>query len=60
MDDHERGERVIRARVKAPEADAGRVLDALRDCVGGHFDVEHSTFQIEAPEHRSHEGSLHA
>ena len=46
--------------VKAPEADAGRVLDALRDCVGEHFDVEHSTFQIEAPEHRSHEGALHA
>jgi cobalt-zinc-cadmium efflux system protein len=46
--------------VKSPDADAGRVLDALKDCVGGHFDVEHSTFQIEAPEHRGHEGALHA
>ncbi len=46
--------------VKAPEADAGRLLDALKDCVGEHFDVEHSTFQLEAPEHRSHEGAMHA
>jgi len=45
--------------VKDPSADAGRVLDALRDCVSGHFDVEHSTFQIEAPEHRGHEGATH-
>jgi cobalt-zinc-cadmium efflux system protein len=45
--------------VKAPDADAGQVLDALKDCVGAHFDVEHSTFQIEAPEHRSHEGTMH-
>jgi cobalt-zinc-cadmium efflux system protein len=40
-------------------ADAGRVLDGLGDCLAGHFDIEHSTFQLEQPEHRGHEGVLH-
>jgi cobalt-zinc-cadmium efflux system protein len=40
-------------------ADAGKVLDGLGACLAGHFDVEHSTFQLEQPEHRSHEGVLH-
>jgi cobalt-zinc-cadmium efflux system protein len=38
-------------------ADAGRVLDGLGDCLAGHFDIEHSTFQLEQPEHRGHEGA---
>jgi cobalt-zinc-cadmium efflux system protein len=40
-------------------ADAGRVLDGLGDCLAGHFDIEHSTFQLEQPEHRGHEGVTH-
>jgi len=35
----------------------GRVLDALGECLGGHFDVEHCTFQLETPSHRDHERS---
>lgn len=37
----------------------GKVLDALRTCLAHHFDVEHSTFQIESAEHRGHEGAVH-
>jgi cobalt-zinc-cadmium efflux system protein len=40
-------------------ADAGKVLDGLGDCLAGHFDIEHSTFQLEQPEHRGHEGATH-
>ena len=39
--------------------ETGRVLDALRTCLADHFDVEHSTFQIESVEHRGHEGPVH-
>ncbi|HKO83111.1 MAG TPA: cation diffusion facilitator family transporter [Actinomycetota bacterium] len=41
------------------DADAGRVLDGLGDCLAGHFDIGHSTFQLEHPEHRGHEGATH-
>ena len=27
--------------------------------LAGHFDIEHSTFQLEQPEHRGHEGATH-
>lgn len=37
----------------------GRVLDALGHCLAHHFDVEHSTFQIEPLRHRDHEGTHH-
>jgi cobalt-zinc-cadmium efflux system protein len=40
-------------------ADAGQVLDGLSACLAGHFDIEHSTFQLEQPEHRGHEGATH-
>jgi cobalt-zinc-cadmium efflux system protein len=45
--------------VLAPGADAGKVLDGLGACLVGHFDIEHSTFQLEQPEHRGHEGVTH-
>jgi cobalt-zinc-cadmium efflux system protein len=45
--------------VVEPEADAGRVLDGLAECLSGHFDIEHSTFQLERPEHRGHEKVVH-
>ncbi len=38
---------------------APQILDALQACLLGHFDVEHSTFQLEPPGHSSHESSAH-
>ncbi len=38
----------------------GPVLDRLQACLSGHFDVEHSTFQIEPRGHRDHEDATHA
>ena len=37
----------------------GEVLDRLADCLAGHFDVEHSTFQLEPVGHRDHERAHH-
>jgi len=38
---------------------APRVLDQLQDCLLGHFDVEHSTFQLEPAGHSAHEDGTH-
>jgi len=38
---------------------APQILDELQACLLGHFDVEHSTFQLEPPGHASHESSAH-
>lgn len=38
---------------------APQVLDRLQACLAGHFDVEHSTFQLEPASHVDHEASLH-
>jgi cobalt-zinc-cadmium efflux system protein len=38
---------------------AGSVLDDLQSCLTGHFDVEHSTFQLEPAGHREHEDATH-
>jgi cobalt-zinc-cadmium efflux system protein len=40
----------------------GSLLDEFSDCIAGHFDVEHVTFQIEPESHRAHEdlGQPHA
>jgi len=35
------------------------MLDRLQDCLRGHFDVEHSTFQIEPAGHAAHERPMH-
>ncbi len=40
--------------------DSGRVLDHLQECLSGHFDVEHSTLQIECAGHIEHEVGGHA
>ncbi|MFD6949231.1 cation transporter [Nocardiopsis sp. TSRI0078] len=40
--------------------DSGRMLDELHACLTGHFDVEHSTLQLEPPGHADHEGPCHA
>ena len=41
------------------EGHGGRVLDALSECLGGHFDLAHCTFQLESPAHRGHESPVH-
>jgi cobalt-zinc-cadmium efflux system protein len=50
---------VLSAHVVVDEAaytDCGRVLDRLGGCLSGHFDVAHSTFQLEPAGHTEHEG----
>ncbi len=36
-----------------------RLLDSLSDCLKDHFDVAHSTFQLEPSEHADHEVDTH-
>ena len=38
---------------------AGEVLDRLGECLGGHFDVAHCTFQLEPVGHQAHEAAQH-
>jgi cobalt-zinc-cadmium efflux system protein len=38
---------------------APRLLDQLQACLGGHFDIEHSTFQLESGAHAGHEPGTH-
>ncbi len=38
---------------------SGEVLDALQTCLGAHFDVDHSTFQVEPRGHAAHEAPTH-
>ena len=38
---------------------APRLLDQLQECLAGHFDIEHSTFQLEATAHAGHEPTTH-
>ena len=37
----------------------GKLLDELNGCLAGHFDVDHSTFQLEPAEHAAHEDQHH-
>ncbi|GAA3465837.1 cation diffusion facilitator family transporter [Nonomuraea roseola] len=37
----------------------GPLLDRLHECLAGHFDVEHSTLQLEPAGHVDHEGARH-
>jgi cobalt-zinc-cadmium efflux system protein len=39
---------------------SGAMLDRLQDCLRGHFDVEHSTFQLELAGHVDHEDPMHS
>ena len=36
------------------------LLDQLQECLAGHFDVEHSTFQFEPATHAAHEHAAHS
>jgi cobalt-zinc-cadmium efflux system protein len=38
---------------------APQLLDALQECLAGHFDVDHSTFQLEPAGHTTHEHAHH-
>lgn len=38
---------------------APQLLDRLQSCLAGHFDVEHSTFQLEPDGHAGHEQGAH-
>lgn len=58
------GQRVFSAHVVVEpevfaEQQTGPLLDALSACLADHFDVEHSTFQLEPAEHADHEGHVH-
>ncbi len=51
------GMHVVSAHVVlGPDGEPGRVLDHLSDCLAGDFDIDHSTFQLETPEHMIWEG----
>lgn len=38
---------------------APQILDRVQECLGGHFDVIHSTFQLEPRSHAEHEDAEH-
>ena len=42
------------------EGRSDEVLDRLGECLGGHFDVSHCTFQLEPVGHQEHEAAHHA
>jgi cobalt-zinc-cadmium efflux system protein len=41
------------------DGSAPRLLDRLQECLAGHFDVAHSTFQLEPAGHVDHEDAQH-
>src|SRR3954470_11556719 len=41
------------------DGSAPQLLDRLQECISGHFDVEHSTFQLEPAGHTAHEPGTH-
>lgn len=41
------------------QQETGRLLDELSACLADHFDVDHSTFQLEPEEHAHHEEHFH-
>ena len=58
------GQPVLSAHVVVTEealaaGHGGRVLDALCECLGAHFDMAHCTFQLEAESHAGHEAPVH-
>lgn len=50
---------VVVTDVCLAQGSAGQLLDRIQACLSGHFDVVHSTFQIEALSHLDHEQGLH-
>jgi cobalt-zinc-cadmium efflux system protein len=51
------GMNVVSAHVvMGPDGDPGQLLDHLGECLSKDFDIDHSTFQLETPEHVLWEG----
>ncbi len=50
---------VVIADTALADGGGARVLDSLADCLAGHFDVEHCTFQLEPASHLDHEHATH-
>jgi cobalt-zinc-cadmium efflux system protein len=50
---------VVEPATMAEACGSTGVLDRLGACVGAHFDVEHSTFQLEPAGHEAHEHAGH-
>ena len=50
---------VVVAEPTAASCASGQLLDQLVDCLHEHFDVAHSTFQIEPADHADHEKARH-
>lgn len=50
---------VVEAAVFA-EGRTGPMLDTLSECLADHFDVDHSTFQLEPAQHAGHEHQQHS
>jgi len=50
---------VVIADAALADGGGARVLDRLAECLAGHFDVEHCTFQLEPASHRDHEHASH-
>jgi cobalt-zinc-cadmium efflux system protein len=50
---------VVVAEPAAASCASGQLLDQLVDCLHEHFDVAHSTFQIEPADHADHEKARH-
>jgi cobalt-zinc-cadmium efflux system protein len=60
-----RGAPVMSAHVVVDDDDfregkAGSILNELQGCLTQHFDVEHSTFQLEPAGHVEHDDARHA
>jgi cobalt-zinc-cadmium efflux system protein len=49
---------VVEPQVLA-DGTSARMLDVLQECLSDHFDVEHSTFQLELAGHADHEEPMH-
>ena len=50
---------VVEPATMAVACGSNGILDRLGACVGDHFDVEHSTFQLEPAGHEAHEHAAH-
>ncbi|WP_129669502.1 cation diffusion facilitator family transporter [Phytoactinopolyspora endophytica] len=50
---------VVVDELKLDECGNESILDGLHGCLAGHFDIEHSTFQIEPRGHVDHEYARH-
>jgi cobalt-zinc-cadmium efflux system protein len=50
---------VVISDEQGTERIGGPLLDRLGACVSDHFDIEHSTFQLEPSGHQDHEGETH-